>query len=162
MESGRSWVRAPSFTRRPLREGFFHLAYFCYILESEGSGRLYIGQTNNVEDRVRRHIAGIVLSTRNRGPWKLLYFKEVADQSAAVLLERKLKRMKIRRRLEHGFLFRVRTSRRSREVVGSSPIIHPEALARGLFSFGPLLISRNLLIIRPQSCRGRNSIPLGI
>jgi len=77
-----------------LQEGFFILTYFCYILESESSGRLYVGQTNNVEDRVRRHNAGMVLSTRNRGPWKLLYFKDLGDRSASVLLERKLKGMK--------------------------------------------------------------------
>jgi len=77
-----------------LSEGFFILNFFCYILESESTGKLYIGQTNDIEDRLRRHNSGYVLSTRNRGPWRLLFYRRCDSRSESVLLERKLKSMK--------------------------------------------------------------------
>ncbi|WP_415831470.1 GIY-YIG nuclease family protein, partial [Flavobacterium terrigena] len=32
-------------------------------------GKYYIGQTNNMEDRLRRHNSGYSLSTKNGIPW---------------------------------------------------------------------------------------------
>ena len=68
--------------------------YFTYILESISSGRLYIGQTNNIDDRLRRHNLGHNKSTRGRGPWKLLHSKQFSTRSEAMFLERKLKSFK--------------------------------------------------------------------
>jgi putative endonuclease len=70
----------------------FFMGFFCYILESESS--LYIGQTNDVVDRLSRHNAGLNLSTRNRGPWKLLFSKRFESRSEAMACERKLKSLK--------------------------------------------------------------------
>ena len=70
------------------------MEFCCYILESETSGRLYIGQTNDLNDRVRRHNAGMNISTRNRGPWKLLFAKQFISRAEAVSCEKKLKSMK--------------------------------------------------------------------
>jgi putative endonuclease len=68
----------------------FHL----YILESETSGKLYIGQTNDLQDRINRHNSNQNLATRNKGPWKLLFSIEFKSRSEAVLLEKKLKSWK--------------------------------------------------------------------
>ncbi|MBU1954263.1 GIY-YIG nuclease family protein, partial [Patescibacteria group bacterium] len=46
---------------------------YVYVLKSELDGRLYIGQTNNVEKRLIYHNSGWVKSTRNRRPLKILY-----------------------------------------------------------------------------------------
>jgi putative endonuclease len=68
--------------------------FFVYILESEETGRLYIGQTNNLEDRLVRHNSNRVRSTKGKGPWKLLGYFSRENRSEAVLLERYLKSLK--------------------------------------------------------------------
>ena len=68
--------------------------YSTYILESKTSGRLYIGQTQDLEKRLIRHNSGLNLSTKIRGPWDLLFFKEFLTRAEAVQLEIKLKRFK--------------------------------------------------------------------
>ncbi|MBT3228249.1 MAG: GIY-YIG nuclease family protein [Candidatus Marinimicrobia bacterium] len=65
-----------------------------YILESETTGKLYIGQTNDIKRRLNQHHRGYVSSTKNRGPWSLLKTIELKTRSEAVQLERRLKRMK--------------------------------------------------------------------
>ena len=68
--------------------------YSCYVLESITSGRLYIGLTNDVSDRLRRHNEGINLSTRNRWPWIMIFQKDFNTRTEAVALEKKLKAFK--------------------------------------------------------------------
>ncbi len=68
--------------------------YYVYILESERRGRLYIGLTDDLGDRLARHRGNRVLSTRRRGPWALLGYWTVSSRSAAVRLERWLKSLK--------------------------------------------------------------------
>jgi putative endonuclease len=55
---------------------------FVYILQSETTGRFYVGSTNNLERRVGEHHRGKDLATRGHGPWKLVYqeqFEILAD-----------------------------------------------------------------------------------
>jgi putative endonuclease len=47
-----------------------------YILQSEMTGRFYVGSTTDVDRRLSEHLRGHSLATRNRGPWKLVYRKE--------------------------------------------------------------------------------------
>ncbi|HNP17790.1 MAG TPA: GIY-YIG nuclease family protein [Fulvivirga sp.] len=68
--------------------------YYTYILRSEKTGRLYIGQTNNLEDRLHRHNSGQSKSTKAGIPYDLLHCKEFKSRTEAVLLERKLKSWK--------------------------------------------------------------------
>jgi putative endonuclease len=70
------------------------MAYYTYILESQKDGRLYIGQSNDLEGRVKRHNNNQSLSTRFRGPWQLLFHKEFSTRTEAIFLERKLKSWK--------------------------------------------------------------------
>jgi putative endonuclease len=65
-----------------------------YILESDSTKRLYIGQTNDIERRITQHQNQRVKSTKNRGPWKLLYAISFETRLEAVQLEQKLKKMK--------------------------------------------------------------------
>ena len=73
---------------------FFINMYYTYILQSEPSGKLYIGQTNHLESRVNLHNSNKNFSTKNKGPWKLLYSKEFETRSEAMNFEKKLKSIK--------------------------------------------------------------------
>jgi putative endonuclease len=68
--------------------------YYTYILVSESKGKLYIGQTNNVQARVLRHNKSKNFSTKNRGPWKLIFSKEFESRSEAMKFEKYLKSLK--------------------------------------------------------------------
>jgi putative endonuclease len=68
--------------------------YFTYILKSVKSGKLYIGHTNNIERRLLEHNSNQSKSTKNKGPWELIYSKEFPSNSEAILLEIKLKNFK--------------------------------------------------------------------
>ena len=73
---------------------------FCvYILHSKTRLKYYVGQTNNIDDRLRRHNSGLVSSTKHSIPWDLVYMIQFARRSEAVLLERKIKKRGIRRYL---------------------------------------------------------------
>ncbi|HEY9184811.1 MAG TPA: GIY-YIG nuclease family protein [Salegentibacter sp.] len=63
-----------------------------YILFSEKPSRYYVGQTANIEDRLKRHNAGRVISTKNGMPWKLVKQFPVEGRSEALKLERKIKK----------------------------------------------------------------------
>ena len=68
--------------------------FFTYILESVSTGQLYIGQTNNIEDRLKRHNSGRNKSTKSKAPWILLHQVSFKTRAEAAQLERKLKRWK--------------------------------------------------------------------
>jgi len=71
-----------------------------YVLQSESTGRFYIGQTKDLEHRLRRHLAGRTRSARNRGPWHLVYSEEYVTRAEAVRRERQMKNWKSRKYLE--------------------------------------------------------------
>ena len=73
--------------------------FFVYILEAKESKRFYIGQTENLEERVNRHNKGYNRSTRAYIPWILKWWKECETRSEAIIIERKLKGIKKRERL---------------------------------------------------------------
>jgi len=47
-----------------------------YVLQSEKDGNLYVGCTKDMENRLNEHNQGLVRSTKNRRPFKLI-FKEL-------------------------------------------------------------------------------------
>ncbi|MBI3662396.1 MAG: GIY-YIG nuclease family protein [Acidobacteria bacterium] len=76
------------------------MSFFLYILQSTATGRFYIGQTQNLQERVAYHNANYSPALKNRGPWKLLYSEEFAARSEAVRRESYIKRQKDRRFIE--------------------------------------------------------------
>lgn len=50
--------------------------YFTYILQSEKDLSYYIGSTNDIEDRIKRHNKGYSRYTKTKLPWKLVYKEE--------------------------------------------------------------------------------------
>jgi putative endonuclease len=70
--------------------------YHTYILISQSTDKLYIGQTNNLEARLRRHNIDKNFATKNRGPWKLIFSKEFPTRCEAMKFEKYLKSLKNR------------------------------------------------------------------
>ena len=68
--------------------------YYTYILQSETTGKLYIGQTNHLETRITRHNSNKNFTTKNKGPWILLYSKEFKTRGEAMKHEKELKSLK--------------------------------------------------------------------
>jgi len=76
------------------------MKFYTYILESESTGTLYIGQTANIDDRLYRHNNGKSRFTKGKGPWKIIFSKELDSRTDAILLENKLKGFKNRDRIK--------------------------------------------------------------
>ena len=71
-----------------------------YILFSEKSSRYYVGQTADIDKRLKRHNQGLVRSTKGSIPWKLVLQLEVTNRSEALVLERKIKKRGAKRYLK--------------------------------------------------------------
>jgi putative endonuclease len=65
--------------------------YFVYVLRSEGTGRHYVGHTSELTQRLGQHNNGITKSTKNRGPWVLIYQERYPTKADAMRRERFLK-----------------------------------------------------------------------
>ena len=65
---------------------------FVYILFSDTRSKYYVGQTADIDKRLKRHNEGLVPSTRGGIPWKLVLQIEVLSRSEAVVLERRIKK----------------------------------------------------------------------
>ena len=72
-----------------------YLMFYVYVIKSENSDKTYIGQTSDLEKRLRQHNdLGNNFSKytkRNKGPWKLIYKEEVSTRSEALRREKFLK-----------------------------------------------------------------------
>jgi len=67
--------------------------YFVYIIYSPRTDTFYRGQTNHLEERIKRHNYGSEKFTSKGIPWMLIWSTEKVTRSGALLLERKLKNM---------------------------------------------------------------------
>jgi len=50
--------------------------YYLYILQSETTGRFYVGQAHEVPESLAYHNANYSKSLKNRGPWRLVYTEQ--------------------------------------------------------------------------------------
>jgi len=73
------------------------MAYYVYILFTKGYDKYYIGQTNAVEERLKRHNSGTEKATAPYRPWEILWFTEKPSRAEAMELEKKLKNLSKRR-----------------------------------------------------------------
>ena len=67
------------------------MEYFVYVLKSQKDGRLYKGQTSDLNERVKQHNSGKTKSTKGFMPWELVYFEKFQAREEAVLREKYLK-----------------------------------------------------------------------
>lgn len=65
--------------------------YVVYVLKSLKTGKRYVGQTSNLEKRLKDHNSGLSVYTKNRGPWKLVFQEDYNSRSEAMLREKYLK-----------------------------------------------------------------------
>ena len=65
---------------------------FVYILFSEKRYRYYVGQTADINKRLKRHNEGFVPSTRGGIPWKLVLQIHADSRSEAMQLEKRIKK----------------------------------------------------------------------
>jgi putative endonuclease len=70
--------------------------FYTYILQSEKSGRYYVGHAEDVHERMKRHNSGKVTATRNKGPWVIVYFEGHESKAGANSRELYIKSMKSR------------------------------------------------------------------
>jgi len=70
--------------------------FYLYILQSEKTGRYYVGSTGDLLDRLRRHNSGYSKATKAGVPWKLVYTEEFATKSDAYRRELEIKAWKSR------------------------------------------------------------------
>ncbi len=66
--------------------------FYVYLIRSTIDNSLYIGQSENIEERLNRHNAGFVASTKNKRPWVLVGFEEYPTRELARWREYKLKK----------------------------------------------------------------------
>jgi len=65
-----------------------------YIIKSEKNEQLYIGQTQNIDQRLESHNTGRSIYTKNLGPWALLALKVCDTRSGAIKWEKKIKNLR--------------------------------------------------------------------
>lgn len=65
--------------------------FYAYVLKSAKDNKLYIGWTNDLKERLNKHNAGLVPSTSNRTPLKLIYYEACLVKEDAIKREKSLK-----------------------------------------------------------------------
>jgi len=74
--------------------GFSIMAFYVYIIQSELDGSYYIGSTQDLDERLKRHNQGRSKYTKPKRPWKLTYCEEFFDRSSAMKREQEINRHK--------------------------------------------------------------------
>jgi putative endonuclease len=59
------------------------IMYYVYILQSELDSSLYIGFTPDLKSRFIKHNKGQVISTKDKIPWKLIYYEAYIERKDA-------------------------------------------------------------------------------
>jgi putative endonuclease len=65
--------------------------YYVYILLSLKDNKLYVGCTNNLKNRFKRHNEGLIKSTKSRRPLILIHYEAFLDKHDAFTREQGLK-----------------------------------------------------------------------
>jgi putative endonuclease len=65
--------------------------YYVYLLKSKKNNSLYIGYTNNIQQRLKKHNSGKVEYTKKYLPWNLIYYESYISLEDAKKREKSLK-----------------------------------------------------------------------
>ena len=65
--------------------------YYTYILKNSQTGRYYIGYTQDLKNRLKKHLSGRVLSTKSNLNYQLEWYAAFKDKRKALLFEKYLK-----------------------------------------------------------------------
>ena len=72
---------------------------FVYIIQNP-RGKYYIGYTQDIEDRLKRHNRNCSGLTKNKGIWKLVYKENFSDKKNTIKRENYIKNQKSKRFIE--------------------------------------------------------------
>ncbi|MCF7917500.1 GIY-YIG nuclease family protein [Candidatus Gracilibacteria bacterium] len=67
--------------------------YIVYILKSE-EGKFYVGQTSNLDIRLRQHNEGLKGHTKKYTNWKIVHSEQYSTRTEALERERQIKKLK--------------------------------------------------------------------
>ena len=70
-----------------------------YIIRSRTTGGFYIGHTNNLSERIKRHNTGRTLANKGRGPHELVHVEYFSTRAEAASRERAIKAKKSRQHI---------------------------------------------------------------
>lgn len=70
------------------------MKYCSYILQSEKTGKYYVGSSGNIKQRLSEHNRGKTRSTKSGIPWKMVLVEEYETRVDAVRRERQIKSYK--------------------------------------------------------------------
>ena len=76
------------------------MEFYFYILYSQKLNKYYIGSTQNLEERLRKHNSNHKGFTGGIGDWKIVYFETFISKSLAYARERQVKKWKSRTAIE--------------------------------------------------------------
>lgn len=65
--------------------------FYVYLLHSIKFDELYIGSTNDLKNRLKEHNNGKVSSTKDKRPYKLIYYESYLSEKDARYREKMLK-----------------------------------------------------------------------
>lgn len=83
--------------------------YYIYILKSDFNNRYYIGCTQDLTSRFKKHNSGYVRSTKAYRPWTIVYHEQKSTLSQARKRETQIKSWKSRLSIE--------------KLIGNGPIV---------------------------------------
>jgi len=64
---------------------------YTYVLQSQQDGNFYVGFSRDLQLRFEQHNKGYVESTKNRRPFKLIYYEACINEDDAIKREKYLK-----------------------------------------------------------------------
>jgi len=65
--------------------------YYTYVLKSLKDGNLYVGWTDDLRERYKKHNDGNVESTKNRRPLEIIYYEACLSKEGAIMREKYFK-----------------------------------------------------------------------
>ncbi len=68
--------------------------YYVYLIQSLKDGTLYVGYTSDLKRRFDEHQKGFGKYTKDKRPWKLLYYEAYQEKTVALKRENTLKKRK--------------------------------------------------------------------
>ena len=74
--------------------------FYVYILYSQSIDRYYVGQTDNIELRLKTHLSGASRYTAVATDWQVAYKESYSTRSKAIKRELAIKRKKSRKYIE--------------------------------------------------------------
>ena len=76
------------------------MSYFLYIIHSVIKDQYYVGHTNDIEERIRKHNSKHKGFTGKENDWRLVYSESYPTKETAYAREREIKKWKSRTMLE--------------------------------------------------------------